>query len=161
MTTADTTDHAIHRPAGDATARSFLGGRTDVRLASADTKGWLCLHDHRLPAGMATPLHVHPDDDESFIVLEGSVEFALPERRILAGVDDALHIPRGVPHAFRVASPDGARLLIIGTPAGHERFFLEAGDPLGTPAGPPDMPRLGAAAAAAGFELLGPPPFGR
>ncbi|MCW3016138.1 MAG: hypothetical protein JWO02_3230 [Solirubrobacterales bacterium] len=59
--------------------------------------------------------------------LSGTMEFALPDRTIRAGADDALHIPRGVPHAFRVVSPDGARLLIAGTPAGHERFFLEAG----------------------------------
>jgi mannose-6-phosphate isomerase-like protein (cupin superfamily) len=156
--TTTTSTQPVHRPAGEALSRSFLGGRADVRLTSEDTAGWLCLHDHRLPVGTASPLHVHPADDESFLVLEGAVEFALPDGNITVAADDALHIPRGVPHAFRIASPEGARLLIVGTPAGHERFFLEAGDPLDAPA-PPDMGRLVAAAASAGFEILGPPPF--
>jgi mannose-6-phosphate isomerase-like protein (cupin superfamily) len=156
-----TTNAPIHRSASDAEARWFLGGRADIRLTSADTAGWLCLHDHRLPHGSATPLHVHPDDDESFLVLEGSLELAFGDERVVAGPDDALHVPRGVEHAFRVVSPEGARVIIVGTPAGHERFFLAAGDPIDGPApeGPPDLERLSAAAAAAGFQLLGPPPF--
>jgi hypothetical protein len=88
----------------------------------------------------------------------GAVEFFRDGVRVQGAEGDALHVPRGVPHAFRVASDEGARLLGIGTPAGHERFFQQAGDPLETPA-PPDLGRMAEAAAAAGFELLGPPPF--
>jgi uncharacterized protein YjlB len=104
-------------------------------------------------------LHVHENDDESFVVLEGSVEYVLDGTRVLAQAGDALHVPRGIPHAFRVVSADGARMLGIGAPAGHEQFFALAGDPLDAPL-PPDMGRLQAAADAAGFEILGPPPFG-
>ena len=157
--TDTTTAVPVHVPAADADAVAFLGGRIDVRLSSRHTGGWLCVHDDRLPAGSATPLHRQPDDEESFVVLEGEVEFHLDGRRVTARAGDALHVPRGVPHAFKVVSPEGARLLGIGTPAGHERFFAAAGDPLGTPAGPPDMERMRAAAEAAGVELLGPPPF--
>lgn len=154
-----------HRPASAAPVRWFLGGRATIRLSAADTGGWLCIHDHLLPAGAVTPLHVHPDDDESFVVLSGTVRFHVDGRVIDAGPDDALHIGRGTPHAFLVTAPEGARVLIVGTPAGHERFFLAAGDPAtgpGMPPGPPqppDMGRMAAAAAEAGFEILGPPPF--
>lgn len=154
----ETTIPAVHVPADRAEAVAFLGGRIDVRLTSEHTRGWLCIHDSRLPQGTASPLHVHPNDDESFVVLEGQVEYFLDGERVLAGAGDALHIPRGVPHAFRVLSPEGARILGIGTPAGHERFFALAGDPVDAPAAP-DMARMAAAAEAAGFELLGPPPF--
>lgn len=164
-TTRITPTAPAHQPAPSAPSRWFMGGRADIRLSSDQTGGWLCVHDHRLPAGAATPLHVQPDDDESFVVLDGEVLFHIDGTSVSAGVDDALHVPRGVPHAFLVTSPGGARLLIIGSPAGHERFFLAAGDvPDGpglppAPAGLPDMARMAAAAAAAGFELLGPPPF--
>jgi quercetin dioxygenase-like cupin family protein len=154
-----TTTAAVHVPAADADAVSFLGGRIDVRLSARHTGGWLCVHDETLPAGSATPLHRQPGDEESFVVLDGVVEFFLDGERVTASAGDALHVPRGIPHAFRVVSPEGARLLGIGTPAGHEQFFALAGDPLGTAAGPPDMARMQAAADAAGVELLGPPPF--
>ena len=146
------------RPAATADERAFLGGRARVRLAAADTGGWLGVHDHLLPAGSATPWHVHPDDDESFLVLRGTVEFRVADERVVATADDALFVPRGVPHAFRVASPDGARLLCMGTPGGHEAFFLAAGDPVDAPAAP-DLERMARAAASAGFAILGPPPF--
>jgi hypothetical protein len=51
-----------------------------------------------------------------------------------------------------------ARLLVLGTPAGHERFFLEAGDPVDAPAAP-DLERMTRAARNAGVVILGPPPF--
>jgi quercetin dioxygenase-like cupin family protein len=152
-------DRAVHVPAAEAESVAFLGGRVDVRLTGEHTRGWLCIHDSRLPAGTATPLHVHPHDDESFVVLEGSVEYVLDGTRVVAQAGDALHVPRGISHAFRVVSPEGARMLGIGAPAGHERFFALAGDPLDAPL-PPDMGRMQAAADAVWFELLGPPPFG-
>jgi hypothetical protein len=66
---------------------------------------------------------------------------------------------RGVPHVFRVDS-EIAHVLTLSTPGGHEESFRTAGDPVGTPAGPPDFARMSAAAdAAAGFAILGPPPF--
>lgn len=156
---SQTTTAPVHVPAADADSVAFLGGRVDVRLSARHTGGWLCVHDDTLPAGSATPLHRQPGDEESFVVLAGVVEFHLDGERVTASAGDALHVPRGVPHAFRVISPEGARMLGIGTPAGHEQFFAGAGDPLGTPAGPPDMARMQAAAEAAGVELLGPPPF--
>jgi quercetin dioxygenase-like cupin family protein len=154
-----TPSQAIHNPASEATQRVFLGGTARIRLSAADTGGWLGIHDHLLPAGAMTPLHVHPDDDESFVVLEGTLELQVADQRLQAGADDAIFLPRGIPHAFRVTSPQGARVLIVGTPGGHEAFFLAAGDPVGTPAGPPDFGRMAQAAAATGFEILGPPPF--
>lgn len=144
---------AVFRPAAKAAERSFLGGRARVRLEAAVTGGWLGVHDHLLPADTATPWHVHPNDDESFLVLAGTVEFKIGDERLTAGTDDSAFVPRGVPHAFRVASPEG-------TPGGHEAFFLDAGDPVDAAPSPPDLERMARAAAAAGFAILGPPPFG-
>jgi hypothetical protein len=57
------------------------------------------------------------------------------------------------------ADSETAHVLTLSTPGGHEEFFRTAGDPVGTPPGPPDFARM-SAAAAAGFAILGPPPFG-
>ena len=72
-----------------------------------------------------------------------------------------IHVPAGMPHAFRVTDAGDARLLNITTP-GHERFVRAAGDPAGAyglpTRRPPDMPRLLKAAEAFRTAILGPPP---
>jgi hypothetical protein len=39
-------------------------------------------------------------------------------------------IPTGVGHAFSVTSAEPARYLILGTPAGIDAFFADAGEPI-------------------------------
>ena len=123
--------------------------------------------EHLAPQGMATPLHVQPNEDEAFYVLEGRLSLFVDGEHSEAGAGDVVLLPRGVPHAFRVDS-EQARILALSVPGHHEQFFRLAGDPVETFAlaeaetpEPPDFGRLAAAAAAAGFELLGPPPFDR
>lgn len=70
--------------------------------------------------------------------------------------------PRDVAHAFCVESAQ-ARMLVVSTPAGFERFFFDTGEPataltVPPPAdGPPDLDALVAALADYGVEVLGPP----
>jgi hypothetical protein len=70
-------------------------------------------------------------------------------------------IPRGVPHAFLVTSPQ-ARMLCLQTPGTGEAFYRLASEPMvpGEPATAVDFARVGAAAAQTGaIQILGPPPF--
>ncbi|WP_415947433.1 cupin domain-containing protein [Streptomyces sp. KLOTTS4A1] len=72
--------------------------------------------------------HSHPDTDELFLVLDGSLDIRLRE----AGAETAVHlerhdvfvVPRGVEHCPR--SPDGASVLLL-EPAGT----LSTGDYVG------------------------------
>jgi quercetin dioxygenase-like cupin family protein len=140
----------------------FLGGRMTVLLSGDDTAGALNVIEQELPAGLATPLHVQPDDDETFVLLEGEIELWQEGERRAARAGQAVFVARGTRHAFRVVS-DGVRLISFGTPAGHEHFFALGGAPAPEgstpPDGPLDMARMAQAAAAARVELLGPPPF--
>ena len=96
-------------------------------------------------------------------MLDGEIELWVEGELKRASAGEATSVARGTRHAFRVVSPDGATVISFGSPAGHERFFALGGDPAAgedtPPAGPLDVQRMGAAAAAAGVELLGPPPF--
>ncbi len=71
-------------------------------------------------------------------------------------------IPRGVPHAFMVTSPQ-ARMLTLQTPGGDEAFFRIASEPAprGSEPIPVDFDRIRAAAQSrpARSKVLGPPPF--
>jgi len=64
-------------------------------------------------------------------VLEGEIDFWVedqgrpPQRARVGGL---VCIPRGTPHAFRIAS-SSARWLTLHTPAGHERFYRASGEP--------------------------------
>jgi quercetin dioxygenase-like cupin family protein len=140
----------------------FFGGTVGVLVTGADTDERYAIVEQHLQAGTATPLHAHLRDEESFVVLTGEIVAQVgDDAPVRIGVGGFFHVPAGMPHAFRVTDDADARLLNITTP-GHERFIRATGDPAGgegfPPVGPPDMPRLLAAAEAHGTEVLGPPP---
>jgi hypothetical protein len=119
------------------------------------------MFEDALDQGKVTPLHLHPEADETFYMLEGDILLHLD------GIQRELHaggiaiIPRGIPHAFKVSSPT-ARMLCLQTPGSGEAFYRQASESAagGSPAVPLDFDRVRAAAQATGsIELLGPPPF--
>jgi quercetin dioxygenase-like cupin family protein len=142
----------------------FLDGLMLVNADGARTGGAFSLIEGHVPHGPASPLHVQPGGDETFYVLEGEIAFHVDGETRVVGAGGSAFIPRGTPHAYAVTSPS-ARVLVLDTPAGHEDFFRAVGRPAAArtlpPAadGPPDMAAMAAAAEAAGFEILGPPPF--
>jgi len=76
---------------------------------------------------------------------------------------DFLWAPRDVPHAFCVESTQ-ARLLVISTPGGFDRFFFDTGEPAGAltvpppAAEPPDLDALVRVLATYGVDVVAPPP---
>ena len=54
--------------------------------------------------GKVTPLHLHPDEDESFHILEGEVLVQIDGEEHLGGPGSFISVPRGVPHALAVVS---------------------------------------------------------
>ena len=141
--------------------RWFCGGGVHTWLATEDeTGGAYLLFEDALDAGKVTPLHQHPEADETFYMLDGEVllHIAGKEQPLTAG--GIAIIPRGVPHAFMVTSR-AARMLCLQTPGGGEAFYRQASEPAGEGSPPvPDFARVRAAAAATGaIEILGPPPF--
>ena len=139
----------------------FFGTLLLLKATAQQTGGRFCLCEQRGRRGMATPLHRQPADDETFVVLEGELQFFLGDGLpIVAGPGTTVHVPAGAPHAFAVAS-EAARWLDLTTP-NHEAFFRAAGEPATErvlpPDAPPDMAKIGAAAERFGVEILGPPP---
>ncbi len=149
---------ALHVAAGDAAAHAVLGLTIRILLPAEATGGALSLCEETTPPGAGPPLHIHPDADESFRVLEGRYRFRVGDADIEAGPGDALFVPRGAPHAFVNAGDAPGRLLFCFTPGGGERFFAAiAASGLAPPA---DMPAIAALAGRHGLTLLGPNPFG-
>ena len=142
----------------------YDGGLLTFKATGKQTDGSMLMFEVRMPRGKATPLHVHPDADETFKLLDGQIRMHVdgrPDNVVSAGAVSL--VPRGNPHAFTVES-EWARILVIFTPAStiSEDFFRLAGTPAADPSAtppPPDPDRFAAAVATAGLQVLGPPPF--
>lgn len=165
---SDTTARqSLVRAAEDGERRWFFGGGLHIWKATAeDTDGAFLLFEDRMDHGKVTPLHLHPDSDETMVVLEGEILMHLDGVDHVVGVGGIASAPRGVPHAFKVSGVDGARLLCLHTPGCCQAFYWDASEPAPsdahrvTDAGPVDMGRVQASAMKnGGIEILGPPPF--
>jgi quercetin dioxygenase-like cupin family protein len=124
-----TRDLAVARPDDPGLLHLAVVGDTyTVLLSGEQTAGRFALIDMLIPAGGGPPPHRH-DFEESFRVLEGSVEVTLrdgPPVRLEAG--ETVNIPANAPHSFRNGGDVPARLLCTAVPAGLELFFAEFGD---------------------------------
>jgi mannose-6-phosphate isomerase-like protein (cupin superfamily) len=139
---------------------AFFGALTILTATKASTGGKLLLIENVAPRGVGSPLHVHHNEDEWFYVLEGEITVWCDGKTVVAGPGDHVFGPRGVPHTFVVTS-DEARFLLATQPADFEGFVRALAEPVETlqtgEAGPPDMDKIMAAAAAYNIEILGPP----
>ena len=89
---------------------------------------------------------------------EGEMAFVCDGKWIKGGPGAYVFGPREIPHGFKVIGTTPARMLLMCAPAGFERFVLEMGEDLTSPAAPPDMAKLVALAAKYKIDVLGPLP---
>jgi quercetin dioxygenase-like cupin family protein len=143
----------------------FLDSLVTIPIRHADGQDGVSVIESSAPYGDSPPLHVHHSEDEVFHVLEGELRLRLGEHEIALGAGETALAPRGVPHTYRVESPDGARWLVVTTRGDFERLVrmvarrAEAPE-LPAPSGPPTPAQAEALAAACRecrIELIGPP----
>lgn len=141
------------------TAIRFLGIPTVVRSTGETTGGAFALMEHlEIAPGFATPYHLHHREDEAFYILDGQVAFIVDGKWLTAGPGTYVFGPREIPHGFRVNGPSPAKMLLLCSPAGFERFVFDLSQPISDPPAPPDMAKLMAAAAKYNIDILGPLP---
>jgi quercetin dioxygenase-like cupin family protein len=115
-----------------------------------------------VPPGGGPPLHIHRREDETFYVVEGTVDFRLGDDTITAGVGDFVNVPRGLVHRFHNAGAAPMRMILTFTPAGMEKFFEETLERALDPSAPPPdnvdevAARYVAAAPRYGLEFIAP-----
>jgi len=146
--------------AGHGEARWWFASLTEILLPHDATGGALSIVRVTEPPGAAAPLHVHHNDDETFIVLEGAVTFEVGGEAIPAAAGDVVFGPRAVPHRYDVG-PDGCRMLLVLTPGGRFDGLVRATSvPAGARTLPPpsdempDTDHVAAAVRAHGCDLL-------
>jgi mannose-6-phosphate isomerase-like protein (cupin superfamily) len=74
-------------------------------------------------------LHLHREDDEAWIVLEGRLGFRVGEEERVLAAGEELLVPRGTPHSYWNPAAEPARYLLVMTPRIHQLIeALHAGD---------------------------------
>jgi quercetin dioxygenase-like cupin family protein len=115
-----------------------------------DSDGQLVRFSWRsVPGGVITE-HIHPHQEERFIITAGEARFTLDGKELTAGPGDTIVVPAGVRHAEGNPGPSEVEALVELRPALRSKEFHEAvaglvADGRTTPRGAPRNPlRLGA-----------------
>lgn len=171
MTTTDvtTTDqisstgvYALAKDEG--THLEFLNVLATIKATAAEG-GSMTAVEFDQPRGFGPPLHCHRDEDEIFVLLDGTVTLRSGDREIEAEAGGFVFLPHGIPHTFQVTS-ETARMLSITASAFGTPVFDQMVSELGTPAEGPVIPEArdidpGHVAMVNdkyGIDILGPPP---
>ena len=116
--------HPVIQSLNAAPGDSLLDAAIHIRVRSEDTGGAFGLVEQVVPAGFPGPaLHVHPEFEETFYVLQGQIAMRVGQEAHEAGPGTVAVVPRGTPHTFANPSGEPARLLVLVTPGGFERYF--------------------------------------
>jgi quercetin dioxygenase-like cupin family protein len=103
------------------------GVRTEIHLSAEDTGGAFCLLVDHLPGGWSLPAHRHHNEAETIHILEGDLEIELDGQRTHLSAGETIHVPRDVIHSGANIGQQPCHRVVLFSPAGMERFFLEAG----------------------------------
>lgn len=166
--TLTTPTAATHRAAligpGGGSYHHFLDHLATVVVPNDAMASGMSMVEFDAPKGFGPPLHVHHDDDEILVVVEGRMRVCVDGLDEIAEAGAVAVLPRGVPHAFQVVSESARFLSISANPAGPSRFDSFVAD-LGTPIPTRDLPpaegidpgRVAQVGSRHGIEVLGPP----
>jgi quercetin dioxygenase-like cupin family protein len=103
---------------GDPGSSPVSGERIEFVRTAADTDGELLELELTLAADGRVPgAHVHPEQEERFHVLEGTMKFRLGLRTIVAHAGDSVVVPAGRVHKFVNGGDGPARVRVEVAPA--------------------------------------------
>ncbi|MET3597265.1 mannose-6-phosphate isomerase-like protein (cupin superfamily) [Mesorhizobium shonense] len=108
-----------------------------IQVSAADGEDGICVIEHRLPYGDSPPLHVHRNEDEIFHIIEGRMRFQINGHERMVGSGETVIAPKGLPHTFKVESPEGAHTLTVTRGSDFETMVRQASRPAERPNLPP------------------------
>jgi mannose-6-phosphate isomerase-like protein (cupin superfamily) len=131
---------------------SVIGEDVTVKLSGDQTGGRFSLFAETSPPGGGPPPHIHANEDETFIVVEGEFEFMIGSERKRVKAGEIVFGPRMVPHTFKNVSAAPSRMYVLCAPSGFEGFFRKVDREIGH--GAPDVPKLVAIGAEFGLTFV-------
>lgn len=121
---------------------------TTTILSAEETGGRFGLFRVDGPAGSGVPPHIHTNEDETFYVISGRVEYISTAGTKVLGPGEAFFAARGEMHGFRMI--EASETLVQTAPVSLEAMFEELA---ALPEGPPDLAAIGAICARYGISF--------
>lgn len=160
------TGSVVVRHAGEGPGTWAMGSLFEHLAGAGDTDGRFGVSLVTQPPGIATPLHRHTREAEAFFVLEGRLDYRAGDDTYELTGGSFIHLPLGLPHAFRIRGDSPARILAITAPGGLLDLYDEVGVPAealrvpgegeGRPL-PEELARWNEVGPRYGLEVVGPP----
>lgn len=116
---------AFYVPSGQGPTVWAAGDIYTIKATGAQTHGGFGLIEATVPAGGGPGPHAHPNEEETFYLLAGELEFLDGDTTFTAVAGDFIHIPRGVRHRFTNVGNHAARMLFWFTPPGVEQLIAD------------------------------------
>ena len=103
-----------------------IGDRVVFRKTAQETGGKLLEFEIFVQAAAAgPPVHIHPHSEETFTVLEGSLDASVDGRKMSIEAGEVLSIAAGTPHTWWNSGESEAHVLVQFSPASRMETFLE------------------------------------
>jgi mannose-6-phosphate isomerase-like protein (cupin superfamily) len=88
--------------------------------SAAQTNGAYSVVEILAERGHETPIHVHENEDEHFVVVEGTAHMVRGDETFEATAGAAISLRKGIPHAWGNRSDTPLRLVVTNVPGGIE-----------------------------------------
>lgn len=159
-----TADEPVLLADREGTHLHFLNNAATIKVAAGGRRS-MSVVEFLAPRGFGPPLHNHLEEDELFIVLDGTIALFTGGERHEAPTGTFAMLARGVPHTFQVLSESARIVNVTSSPSATPRFDQMVAA-LGVPTdrltipepGEIDPARVAEVCHQHGIEIVGPPP---
>lgn len=162
--TAPSTDDVYVLARDEGPHMHFLNNLATIKVAPGSS-GSMSAVEFLAPKGFGPPVHVHRDEDEIVVVLDGEIAFQRGGEEIIATTGALAYLPHGVSHTFQVLSDTARMLSVTASAKGTPEFDLMVAS-LGEPTSIAEVPEpmdidpahVAQMCGAHGVDIVGPPP---
>lgn len=116
--------HASFTKLGEGKPIMYTGRPIYQHVKTGDLPSEIGLFEEILPAkSLGAPPHTHTNEDEIFIVLDGTVHFLNGTEEVIAEPGTVASLPRNNQHGFWNPYDEPAQLLVLVAPGHFQEFF--------------------------------------
>jgi protein-S-isoprenylcysteine O-methyltransferase Ste14/mannose-6-phosphate isomerase-like protein (cupin superfamily) len=101
------------------------GERFTIRTSAKETKGIYTMLEVVADPRNGVPIHIHKNEDEHFLVLEGTLHIVIGDITLDVRAGTAVTVSKGEPHAWCNLTEMPVRMLVIFSPGHIEELFKE------------------------------------
>jgi mannose-6-phosphate isomerase-like protein (cupin superfamily) len=99
------------------------GERFTIRTSCKATNDAYVVLEFVAEPGNGVPMHIHDNEEEHFIIVEGTAHMANGDTMVDLTAGSAITVDKGVPHAWCNRTEAPLRMLVIFTPGHIEGLF--------------------------------------